>query len=348
MNRLDSRVPNFFAISIASLMATLGGTSGWPEQLVDRRAQDVPVHQPTCASTPSAPPSCAMSPSILEPWFCLVPADQILGKGPGLRVAGMPRPELGRPGTTGIVAAPHVELIEELEGRLARLSTSTHAHPLDGGPRTGPPRPPCARHAPAGPGRSSILVGVGPRTGLPPRAGSPGILGGEVLDEVRHLEGRGRGFLAPVADRAAGARPGLFLRRIVVMTPNVAGGNPRGQRHVTDAGGSRPGHVLEVRSLAANHHPHAHDGGVSASLGEAQRGLGQFERAGDPVQLHRLRGHLCLCEGVARPFHQPGHDGLVEAGRDDPQIATRRPVSRKPTRPRSRARHDGRLSREAT
>jgi hypothetical protein len=28
MNRLDSWVPNFLAISMASLMATLGGTSG--------------------------------------------------------------------------------------------------------------------------------------------------------------------------------------------------------------------------------------------------------------------------------------------------------------------------------
>ena len=208
----------------------------------------------------------------------------------------MPRPELRRL-RRGVVAAPHVELIEELEGGLARLPTPTHASSSGWGASDGPP--------------------IAPRT-LAPR-GSPRHPGdsepARLLDELRHLQRGRRGFLSAIAHRAARARPGLFLG--VGRDDPEGRRHPRRQRDVANASRRLPGHVLEVRSLPADHHAHADDGRVAAGRGQMERGQGQLERARDPVQLHGLVGHLGRREGVARSLHEAGHDGLVEAGGHD-------------------------------
>src|SRR5262245_20275745 len=152
--------------------------------------------------------------------------------------------------------------------------------------------------------------------------GGPGMLGVEIPEKVRHLERRGGGLLSPVADRAAGAGPSLLLG--ICRDDAERGGNPRDLCHVPDSGGRLPGHVLEVRSLPADDHANAHDRGVAAGTRKVKRGQGQLERTRNPVQFHRLRGHLGLPESVTRPLHPPGPDGLVETGPAAGQTARRR------------------------
>src|SRR5262245_59479072 len=83
------------------------------------------------------------------------------------------------------------------------------------------PRSCWARSLERAPDAPRLLVPPGPglavsRSWLPgsPRhraPGRPGMLRGEIPNEVRHFERRGGCLLSPVADGAAGAGPGLLL-----------------------------------------------------------------------------------------------------------------------------------------
>jgi hypothetical protein len=79
----------------------------------------------------------------------------------------------------------------------------------------------------------------------------------ELADPLDHLQGRLGCLLAAVAHVAARARPRLLLRQR--RNDAERRGHAGGERDVADAGGGLARHVLEVRRLAPDHDPDAHD-----------------------------------------------------------------------------------------
>ena len=93
MKRLESRVPNFLAISMASLITTLVGTSVAPQHLVDGQTQDVAVHH---GHPLQVPVLGELADQIVDLGLILLGAvHEGLGEVPRLLVDRVPRPEVG-------------------------------------------------------------------------------------------------------------------------------------------------------------------------------------------------------------------------------------------------------------
>src|SRR5262245_1838441 len=223
-----------------------------------------------------------------------------------LLVDRMARPELGLV-SAGVVLAVQVELVQELERDLARLPAAAH---LSGSLR--PPRT-------AGGLMQAHVTPTRPfsrwrcwRACWTP-SGCAACL--DAADPFGHLQRCLGGFLAAIADLAAGAGPRLLL--------GERGDHAEGRRHAVldrdlpDAGGGLARDVLEVRSLAPDDDAHAHDPGEPPGRRQMARGLWQLERSGDPVHLDGVRTEPRGAQGAERAGHEPLRDALVEAGRDD-------------------------------
>ncbi len=107
MKRLDSCVPNFLAISIASLITTFGGASH-------------PVEIPVLG--------VLRDDAIRFRLVLLGATDEHVGKAARVAVDGVTAPELVGV-RRRIVLAVDVELIQELERDFAGFATSTHGAP---------------------------------------------------------------------------------------------------------------------------------------------------------------------------------------------------------------------------
>lgn len=137
----------------------------------------------------------------------------------------------------------------------------------------------------------------------------------EFLDEVRHLEGGERGFGAAIAHLASGA-----LDRLL---EGVAGEDPEDDgdagaaADLGDPPGRFAGDVIEMGGVAAEDAAEADDGVGGAASGDATRRGGEFEGAGDPDDVDRLRGDPVPPERIEAAFEKGLRDVLVEAADDD-------------------------------
>src|SRR5262245_26330692 len=221
----------------------------------------------------------------------------------GLLVDRVARPEVGLV-SAGVVLAVQFELVQELERDLARLPAAAHL--------SGALRPPWT----AG-GLSQMHVA--PTRPFTRRRSTPGIWSRSAVlntpDPFRHLQRCLGGFLAAIADLAAGAGPRLLL--------GERGDHAEGRRHAVrdrdlpDAGSGLARDVREVRSLASDDDTHAHDPGEPPGRRQMARGLWQLERSRHPVHLDGVRAEPRGAQGAERARHEPLRDAFVEAGRDD-------------------------------
>src|SRR5437867_8952155 len=147
------------------------------------------------------------------------------------------------------------------------------------------------------------------------RGGPPRPMIAQLADPLGHLQGRLGRLFAPVAHVPARARPRLLLRQRRDDAERRR--HARGERDVADSRGGLARDVLEVRSLAPEHDPDAHDARVASARRQVARRLRELEGAGYPVDLDRVGAETGGPQGLQRAGDEPLGDALVEAGRDD-------------------------------
>lgn len=137
----------------------------------------------------------------------------------------------------------------------------------------------------------------------------------EGADPVGHVQCRLGGFLTSVADVAARAGPRLLLGE--GGDEPEGGGDARGKRNLTDAGGRLTRDVLEMRRLATDHDAHADDPREASGPSQMICRQRELERAWDPMELDSVFAEPRRLERFPGAADQALGDALVETRRDD-------------------------------